>query len=372
MEVLRIVIVAVLGGVGGAFLGRWLSRARPRLSLISIKKGRGEEEPVEVPRDIVTAVNEFYWVGRLPEIAKYGGIVTIRQQAKDFLDKKAPVIEEAAGKLSSRVQAAVSREEKMDVLGALARSRVVVDQILYGLREKELCLSPRQYSGGEQFFETTDTGAGVNLGIVAALPKGPLNMWARGTAAALTLKSYRPFVSAMQYFDQDVLRQCLSYAQRAVQRGIISAESVISKLDGLLQSEELILEVAITNHGDRLAVLSPYAALSVRGAGGSIAPLALRATGVRSDDESVTEISELSAYIAVDPQSVKKYVFVSDPLNGSPLGAAYEAGLLDCRVTATRESGRAARKKVVSPRVTFGAGLGESLRRKVIDHAQGS
>ncbi|MER7480444.1 hypothetical protein ABTX60_22880 [Streptomyces sp. NPDC126510] len=370
MDTLRVILAIALGGIGGILLGRWLGRAHPRISLISIRKGRGETEPVEVPPEIVTATREFVWGKRLAEVSKYGEILRLRSSVQEFVDKIAPTIKETAGDLGNEIRMARSREEKVRVLEKLVSTEMATE-IASGLRRLQFSLPTQEHpQGDEHFVETSETTIDGKPAIVVAFPTSERAFKSKGAPTTFGLDRIRPFIAAVKYFDQDALCQCLEYANRSLQQEISQAEALIPKIDGLLESDQFILEVAITNHGDRLAILSPYAALKT--SGGRISPLVLRASGIRRDDENVTDLSELSAYISVDPQSVKKYVFVSDPLDGSPLRAAYDSGLLECSVVASRESRRGRMKKVTSPTVAFGAGLSDTLRTDAVTNARGS
>ncbi|CAM5314178.1 hypothetical protein SAFG77S_00722 [Streptomyces afghaniensis] len=367
MNVLGLIIGAVLGGIGGVTLGRWLSRARTDLKLVSIKVGRGEEELIEVPPDIVQSANEFPWrLEELSEVSTYSQVKECRQTVKDFRDKVAPKVMEARS-LARRVKEAESREEKLELIRELGAYELR-EEMCGGLRRSELHLPAQSYADdAERLCEIHETEFQGNPALVAVFPRFQYT-FSYDEVGSASLDRVRPFILALQHFDKKALGACLDYAHKTIQHEINQAEFLKTRIDKLLRADQFIIELIAANNGDRLAVMSPHASLLVKNPGSSIPPLPLLIGGIRNGQEGSSKTLEPSAYISIGPQTVNRYVLVSDPLDSSPLKGAYDSGLLKCAVVASRETGRK-RKRVQSQWTSFGAGLSEVLRAEAIAQA---
>jgi hypothetical protein len=368
MNILGLIIGAVLGGIGGVTLGRWLSRARTDLKLVSIKVGRGEEELIEVPPNIVSSANEFPWkLEELAEVSTYSQVKECRQLVQEFRDKVAPKVMEARS-LARRVRLAESREEKLEIIREIGVYELR-EEMCGGLRRSDLTLPPQNYpDDAERFCEIMETEFQGNPAVTAAFPKFQYT-FSYDEIGSASLDRVRPFIRALQHFDKKALGICLEYAHKTIQQEMNEAEALRAKIDKLLRADQFIIELVASNHGDRLAVLSPHAALVVKSPGNTIPPLPLLIGGIRNGQEGASKTVEPSAYISIGPQAVNRYVLVSDPLDSSPLKGAYDSGLLKCAVVASREAGRR-KRRIQSQWASFGAGLSELLRSEVTARAR--
>ncbi|MGP3968462.1 hypothetical protein [Streptomyces sp. 6N223] len=369
MTILGIIIGAVLGGMGGVILGRWLSRAQADLRLVSISKGRGEEEKVEVPSDLMRSLEDFRWAPEgLAGISEHRQIVASREEVENFHRKIAPKIMEART-LNNRVQTAETRDVKLEIIQELIAPEMK-EEICSGLRTLDFDLPSVSYpENAERFCDIREAEAGGVPTLEAVFTRFAYT-FSYEEASAVSLDRIRPFVLALQHFDKNALGRCLDYADKAVRQEVKEAELLITRLDKLLHSDQFILEVVISNKGDRLTVLSPHAALLVKSPGDKIPPLPLRISGIQHQRQDLPEITEPTAYLAIAPQTADRYVFLSEPLDTSPpLKGAYDSGLLECAVVANRESARGKKKRIQSHWVSFGTGLSERLREEAIAQA---
>ncbi|MFF4480353.1 hypothetical protein ACFY1A_25575 [Streptomyces sp. NPDC001520] len=362
MDALSIAVAAILGGTGGVGLGRWLGRGHLRIDLVSIREERGAEGHVELDDDTVKLSTDFPWGDSLLKLSPYRLVEDVSAAASTLRDE-APKTLELVNSLELKISTAKTRIEKVAILEEISNS-LIFEEISGRLRRRLLHLDVKEYDlEAESFIDISEEMHEGHPAIVLSFPGFKRVVSYPGAGAKMTLDKVRPLILAMQYFDHEVLAKCLESARDGLEKESLQADALNGKLSQALTPDRIAIEVVITNSGDRVVVVNSQGALVTRGASVKLDPLPLRIASIR-DSNGGLGVSQ--GYLAIDPQSARRYVCISDSIaDDSKLRHAYDSELLDCAVVLASRKRSGGNKKLKSPWAAFGAGLGDAMRDEI-------
>jgi hypothetical protein len=398
MEVFILLATILFGGVAGVFLGRWMNRANPKITLVSIAKGQEVGATTELP-DIVVELSKDFPFGvpsqPLNKFSHPDQVATLYKYCDEIIEG-APRMSAIISDVRRDLSRAQHRDEKEELLYKIVSSADLLSTVSGAIYHKQFAIAAAELrsTNHAQSSETSASSPdrssdneGATLPpkqsfegaeeIVFDVHETP----ARGSAATLTIMfphrtaeleleeadtfrkdALTTFLRALQKFDRGAISQCLDFAEQAFEKGRLKSHAIKAALDSVFEHDPFEIEAVAVNNGERVAVINPYGALVTEGGKKQIPPTSIRVIKIMDGGQEFPIPEEASTYVSLEPKSTKRLIFLSEKLDdNSQLRSAYESGILRCSVTLLQQRTHRKPKKICSPWKDFGADLKRQL-----------
>lgn len=378
--ILGTVLGVLFGGITGVFLGRWLTRAQPRLSVVAITQTHESDAAIQIPESIVDSTRQSKVFNFLQPMSASAAVEDEIAKCEEYIEEY-PQTKEVLDEILSLIPRA-SESEKISVLEKILGTGQLERVIRFGLYVKDFQISP---DGGEvdfeelrkdaQYFKVYKEDVQGGVTVLLELPRSTATLDFIGPQAAPRFDSAKAFMRALGDFNAPALEACVDYARQTMEKEYLRAEALSERLRRIVDLGPFEIQVVATNNGDRMAVLNPYATLVTTGAERQLPPILLRVVGLTNGASLRSDAAELvkgsPTYITLEPQSTKLILLTSEALeNNVQLKSAYESEILSCSVYMVQQKANGGKKRLRTPIKKFGAGLPEELKEDATEIAR--
>lgn len=407
-------IGSIIGGIIVLFVGRWLSRGRPQISLIQVESGTRtrrnvKAEPGEKPAEIgarrgsktstvqisdtiIQASEKFIFFGRALEeeidLRELGDFFSIAKGGAHDLQEALTKAEVLYGNLDHNN----SEKTQTRVMKRLLADSLLNVILTNGIRSDDLKLPPVSKERAHPFVVEIQTDIAVNhdayIFVDYPSPNYQMETIRLRTPFLSTDKDrYIPLIEMIKHCDCLGLEQSLKFIIDKLREQQEIANQLINDIEPRIQSIYWQVEVIAHNRGDRTVLLSPYAALITKSPHElPLLPLTAlenkRETNpketkgnVQKEDENEDEFAK---NIVLKPQKIRTIRFLADlpgsaADNYSKLADTYNAGIIDCSIILKREDIRDWQGHPLTLRsdwVEFGNKIADNRRKEIVEIAQ--
>lgn len=384
LSILSGAAVAGAGAALGSYVTRWLGRERLSLSLLSI--AREVTQPgtgLSVPPSVVEWTRSFHWGMGLQPFSDPDRIDEEIRACRRFTDES-PDAKSILSILATQTSRASTHTDRLTVVQELIKKPVIMSIMADGLYRKKIQIGengtqgrisrliPDKRQGELLQYDVKPKGDDrIEINYLIDHETGGWDL--SGGQATRKLEAMQHLLIALQRFNKGAIKACLKYAQETIDEDFFRASAIEPQLKQSIALGPLQINAIVTNRGNQIGIVNRYAILYAEGGASRLEPILLKIdTPERADRDDEKHDYR---YISLDPHSTKRLVMTSDTAEGDAeqveqlrkVKAAYETGILKCRISAIEQKTRNRQRRLWSPPKRFGAGLVEDLKAAAKD-----
>lgn len=385
-------LAAIAAAAVGALVTFWLQRSKPWVAITSIH--RDDSQLVEVPEDVISAVNGSPWFNvQLHEEVPLRRVIRVERRASWAIGCCKEIIAAIDG-VTSEVRSGADRltvASKLASLVGMGTFRAVVESLNDGGRlsyPSELEVPDTQ----QAFFKSEEILSDKGHTKAVLLLDGSGKRYAiEAGRTRETIERTKKLGVILQFGLEPGLSDVLATVRETLQGELQSALEVRERVQDLIRTRRLIVRSQVTNTGGAPENIEPFGVLRLRGAGRKIDPMILAVRESRVYEPGMDELPRMiqaieamaqkqqveiagssqtergvPEYVVVKPGNIVQVDLVTlEPVADEQVAAALDGGMLSCELV-LRRAGRRLTRWVVSGRQVLGDSLNDSRRAALL------